>query len=386
MKRIGILTGGGDVPGLNAAIKAFVARALDEPVEILGLRRGWASLLNIDPDPSADNSAWMMGLNRANTRAIDRSGGTMLHTSRVNPSIVKPEHIPPHLASSKGPADARGRYDLTSATLRTLEFLELDALVALGGDGTLSFARRLHHEGMPILAIPKTMDNDVFGTDYCLGFSTAVTRSVMFINDLRTSAGSHERFLVVELFGRNSGETCLLASYLAGVDRAIIAEVPFDLEKTYELLARDQAENPSNYAVVAISEGAQTTTGVTIETGEADAAGQRKLGGIGGVLSDYLEKRHKDKAIYQRLAYLMRSGAPDSLDLIVAKNFGTLAADLLARGETGMMAAVVDGRYTAVDMSVTGESKKRVDVARFHDSENYRPKVAEVMGMPMFLH
>ena len=386
MKRIGILTGGGDVPGLNAAIKAFVARMLDEPVEILGLRRGWASLLNIDPDPAADNSSWMTTLNRANTRAIDRTGGTILHTSRINPSIVKPEHIPPHLDLVKGFADERGRHDLTSSALRVIEFLQLDALVALGGDGTLSFARRLHKEGIPVLAIPKTMDNDVFGTDYCLGFSTAVTRSVMFINDLRTSAGSHERFLVVELFGRNSGETCLLASYLGGVDRAIIAEVPFELEKTYELLARDQAENPSNYAVIAISEGARTTTGLTIESGEADEAGQRKLGGIGGVLSDYLERRHRDKVIYQRLAYLMRSGAPDSLDLIVAKNYGTLAADLICRNETGKMVAVVDGRYTAVDLVVTGEAQKRVDVDKFYDSENYRPKVADVMGMPMFLH
>jgi ATP-dependent phosphofructokinase / diphosphate-dependent phosphofructokinase len=386
MKRIGILTGGGDVPGLNAAIKAFVARMLDEPVEIIGLRRGWASLLNIEPDPSADNSTWIMTLNRGNTRAIDRSGGTMLHTSRINPAIVRPEHIPPHLDAVKGRGDEEGRYDLTSSALRVIEFLQLDALVALGGDGTLSFARRLHHEGIPVIAIPKTMDNDVFGTDYCLGFSTAVTRSVMFINDLRTSAGSHERFLVVELFGRNSGETCLLASYLAGVDRAIIAEVPFDPEKAYEMLARDQAENPSNYAVVAISEGAQTTAGLTIESGEADEAGQRKLGGIGGVLSDFLERRHRDKVIYQRLAYLMRSGAPDSLDLIVAKNYGTLAADLLCRADTGKMVAVVDGRYTAVDLGITGEAKKRVDVEKFYDSENYRPKVAEVMGMPMFLH
>ena len=386
MKRIGILTGGGDVPGLNAALKAFVGRMLDEPAEIIGLRRGWASLLNIDPDPSADNSAWIMPLSRASTRAIDRSGGTILHTSRINPSIVKPEHVPPHLEAVKGTPDARGRYDLTGSALRVIEFLGLDALVALGGDGTLSFARRLNQENVPIVAIPKTMDNDVFGTDYCLGFSTAVTRSVMFINDLRTSAGSHERFLVVELFGRNSGETCLLASYLAGVDRAIIAEVPFDLEKTYELLARDQTENPSNYAIVAISEGASTTTGVTIQSGEADAAGQRKFGGIGAVLSDYLEKRHHEKVIYQRLAYLMRSGAPDSLDLLVARNFGTLAADLVCRQETGLMAAVVDGRYTAVDIAVTGEAKKRVDVARFYDAENYRPQVAEVMGMPMFLH
>jgi 6-phosphofructokinase 1 len=386
MKRIGILTGGGDVPGLNAAIKSFVWRLGDEGHEILGLRRGWAALLNIIPDRSADNSNWMMPLNRLNTRTIDRSGGTILHTSRVNPAISKQEQVPPHLVSEMGRPDEHGRHDLTRAALRVLDFLRLDALVALGGDGTLTFARRLHREGVPLVAIPKTMDNDVYGTDYCLGFSTAVTRSVMFINDLRTGAGSHERFLVVELFGRNSGETCLLASYLAGVDRAILAEVPFDCEKLYCMLAQDRSENPSNYAVVAISEGATVIGGETIQSGDPDAFGNRRLGGIGGMVSDYLEKRSREKVIYQRLAYLMRSGTPDSLDQLVANNFGSLAADLLQREETGRMVAVVDGRYTAVPIEIGGESNKRVDIDRFYDSENYRPKVADVMGMPMFLH
>jgi 6-phosphofructokinase 1 len=388
VKRIGILTGGGDVPGLNAAIKSFVWRLLDEPCEceIIGLRRGWASLINIIPDPAADNSEWITPLNRLNTRAIDRTGGTVLHTSRINPSITKAEDVPAHWQNQKGKPDERGRYDLTHAALKVIDFLGLHCLAALGGDGTLTFARRLHDEGVEMVAIPKTMDNDVFGTDYCLGFSTAVTRSVMFINDLRTSAGSHERYLVVELFGRYSGETCLLASYLSGVDRAIIAEVPFDPERVYEFLARDKAENPSNYAVVAISEGAQTTSGKIIETGEANEAGQRKLGGIGGLLVDCLESRGRDKVIYQRLAYLMRSGAPDSLDLIVAKNYGALAADLLRRDQSGRMVAVVDGRYTSVPISVSGAGQKRVDVPRFYDAAEYRPKVAEVMGMPMFLH
>ncbi|HVE72920.1 MAG TPA: 6-phosphofructokinase [Thermoanaerobaculia bacterium] len=386
MKRIGILTGGGDVPGLNAAIKAFVWRLLEEPCEIIGLRRGWASLLNIIPDPDADNSAWILPLTRVLTRAIDRTGGTILHTSRINPSISRAEDIPPHLLAERGEPDDRGRYDLTQAAIRVVDFLRLDCLVALGGDGTLTFARRLHQEGVPIMAMPKTMDNDVFGTDYCLGFSTAVTRSVMFINDLRTSAGSHERFLVVELFGRNSGETCLLASYLSGVDRALIAEVPFDPDLLYEMLVRDKADNPSNYAVVAISEGARTITGQLVESGEADAAGQRKLGGIGGALAEHLERLEGDKVIYQRLAYLMRSGAPDSLDLIVARNYGSLAADLVRRGERGKMVAVVDGRYSAVPLEITGAGRKRVDIARFYDPSEYRPKVAEVLGMPMFLH
>jgi 6-phosphofructokinase len=388
VKRIGILTGGGDVPGLNAAIKAFVWRMLDEPCEceIIGLRRGWASLINIVPDAGADNSPWMLPLNKMLTRAIDRTGGTILHTSRINPAISRVEHIPPHLESMKGAPDERGRYDLTSAALRTIEFLKLDGLVALGGDGTLTFARRLHEEGVPIIAMPKTMDNDVYGTDYSLGFSSAVTRSVVFINDLRTTAGSHERFLVVELFGRNSGETCLLASYLAGVDRAIIAEVPFDADRVYEMLLQDKAVNPSNYAVIAISEGAQTIEGQLVESGEPNEAGQRRLGGIGGLLASMIEQRTRDTVIYQRLAYLMRSGAPDSLDLIVAKNFGSLAADLIHRGETGKLVGIVDGRYTAQPIAVTGEGKKRVDVPRFYDVQSYRPKVADVRGMPMFLH
>ncbi len=386
MKRFAILTGGGDVPGLNAAIKSFVWRLSDDGHEIIGLRRGWESLLNIIPDSSADNSEWILPLNRINTRAIDRTGGTILHTSRINPEISKAENIPRHLLGEKGPPDERGRYDLTRAALRVINFLDLDALVALGGDGTLTFARRLHSEGVPLIAIPKTMDNDVYGTDYCLGFSTAVTRSVMFINDLRTGAGSHERFLVVELFGRYSGETCLLAAYLAGTDRAIIAEVPFQCEKLYEMLTRDKEENPSNYAVVAISEGATVIGGQTVETGDPDAYGHRKLGGIGEVVSDFLEKKAQEKVIYQRLAYLMRSGAPDSLDQLVANNFGSLAADLLRRGESGKMVAVVDGRYTAVPVEIGGAAKKRVDVTRFYDSENYRPTIANVMGMPMFLH
>ena len=385
-KRIAILTGGGDVPGLNAAIKSFVWRLSDAGHEIVGLRRGWAALLNIVPDPRVDNSAWMMTLNRSNTRAIDRTGGTVLHTSRVNPEITKPEHIPEHLQSSKPATDERGRYDLTDAALRAIEFLGVDVLVALGGDGTLTFARRLHEKGVPLVAIPKTMDNDVFGTDYCLGFSTAVTRSVTFINDLRTGAGSHERYLVVELFGRYSGETCLLASYLSGVDRAVVAEVPFDPERLIAMLARDKQENPSNYAIVAISEGAKIVGGAMVETGEADAFGNRKLGGIGGVLSEYLERHGRDKVIYQRLAYLMRSGAPDSLDMLVANNFGSLAADLVRHGESGKLVAVVDGRYSAVPIGITGEGKKRVDIDRYYDVENYRPKVANVMGMPMFLH
>ena len=267
-----------------------------------------------------------------------------------------------------------------------LEFLRLDALVAIGGDGTLSFARRLHGEGVPIVGIPKTMDNDVYGTDYCIGFSTAVTRSVNFINDLRTVAGSHERYLVVELFGRYSGETCLLAAYLASADRALIAEVPFDTEKVVKLLAEDKAANPSNYAVVAISEGAYPQGGTTFETGEADAIGNRELGGVGRYLREALQQQTGDRVIYQRLGYLMRSGPPDSLDRLVATNFANLASDMVLASNPGCLTAVLGGKYDTVPLERVGEGKKMVDVGRFYDVEEYRPEIVAVKGLPMFLH
>lgn len=384
LKRIGVLTGGGDVPGLNSAIKALVNRLEDRGCEIVGLRRGWASLINVVPDESTDNSEWVVPLTKANVRTIDRSGGTVLHTSRLNPAIVRVDRIPSHLGKRE-PND-RGLVDLTGAALRAIEFLRLDALAAIGGDGTLTFARRLHREGVPIVAIPKTMDNDVYGTDYCIGFSTAVTRSVKFIADLRTAAGSHERFLVVELFGRYSGETCLLTSFLASTDRAVLAEVPFDLERLYSLLAADKKNNPSGYAVLAVSEGALPVGGDVVATGEPDAAGNQRLGGVGNLISNHLELQSSDRVIYQRLGYLMRSGAPDSLDQLVANNFGVLAADLLLRGDAGKMVAIDGGRYAAVPIEVGGDGIKRVDVDRFYDRESYRPKVVDVMGLPMFLH
>ena len=383
-RRIGILTGGGDVPGLNGVIKSFVGHAIAAGHEVLGLRRGWEGLVRIIPDRAADNSRWVRPLDAHTTRTIDRTGGTVLHTTRLNPEIARLQEVPDHLRASAGAPDASGRYDLTPHALRTIEYLGLDVIVAIGGDGTLTFARRLDREGVPIIGIPKTMDNDVFGTDYCLGFSTAITRAVGFINDLRTGAGSHERVLIVELFGRYSGETCLLTSYLAGTDRAVIAEVPFDPQRLYERLSEDRANNPSGYAILAISEGAVPIGGSHFfGRGEADAAGNRRLGGVGEFVSDYFERVSGERVIYQRLAYLMRSGTPDSLDQLVAKNFGRLAADLIGRQE-GSMVAIVEGRYAPVPIQISGEQRKRVDVDRFYDAERVLPRTGDVIGLPMF--
>jgi ATP-dependent phosphofructokinase / diphosphate-dependent phosphofructokinase len=386
-RRVGILTGGGDVPGLNTAIRSFVWRMEEAGYEVLGLRRGWAALLNIVPSFGADNTPWVLPLTRASTRTIDRTGGTVLHTSRVNPAVMKrdlvPEHLKGRVAGRYGPD---GIVDLTDAALEALSFLNLEALVAIGGDGTLTFARRLHVEGAPVIGIPKTMDNDVYGTDYCIGFSTAVTRSVNLIHDLRTVAGSHERYLVVELFGRYSGETCLLSSYLSSADRALIAEVPFEAEAVVDLLAGDKASNPSGYAVLTISEGAYPLGGRPFETGEADAVGHRELGGVGRYVREVLQTRTRDRVIYQRLGYLMRSGPPDSLDRLVASNFGSLAADLILAGQTGHLTSILGGKYTAVSIESMGDGVKKVDVDRFYDSVQYRPKVVDVLGLPMFLH
>ena len=385
-KRIGILTGGGDVPGLNMAIKGFVGRMEEAGYEVFGLKRGWDALLNIVPSPQADNSAWLVPLTRANTRTIDRSGGTVLHTSRINPAIMKPEAVPEHLRGRETGCDAGGRLDLTSAALEVLEFLRLETLVAIGGDGTLSFACRLHEEGVPVVGVPKTMDNDVFGTEYCIGFSTAITRSVNFIHALRTAAGSHERFLVVELFGRYCGETCLLSSYLAGTDRALIAEVPFEPGLVVELLTADKRSNPTNYAVVAISEGAHPVGGRPVVSGDPDVMGNRELGGIGRLLRQELQRTTGNRVIYQRLGYLMRSGPPDALDRLVASNFANLAADLALAGETGRLVAIREGPYSPVPIGTVGAGSKQVDVERFYDRVNYRPKIIGVLNLPMFLH
>jgi 6-phosphofructokinase 1 len=381
--RLAVLTGGGDVPGLNPCIKALVTRVQAAGHEVLGVRRGWAGLLECNPDEEATLAGNVRRLELNDVRTIDRTGGTMLHTSRTNPGNVRTGEVPDFLS---GQASGDGPHDFTPHVLRVIETLGIDALVAIGGDDTLSYALRLHDENVPVIAIPKTMDNDVHGTDYCIGFSTAVTRGVQFIHNLRTSAGSHERIAVVELFGRYSGETSLITAYLAGVDRAVISEVPFEPDRLAELLLADKGANPSRYAMVTISEGATAASGELVVTGDADPYGHRKLGGVGLLLGELLKERTGGDIIYQQVAYLMRSGSPDSLDLMVATNYAVMAADLALEGETGRMVSLRNGSYTTVPISATREGVKRVDVDELYDVSEYRPKVRHVLGKPMFLY
>ncbi|MEX0659855.1 MAG: 6-phosphofructokinase [Egibacteraceae bacterium] len=379
--RIGILTGGGDVPGLNPCIKAVVTRVIDDGHDVIGIRRGWAGLLECNPDDSTSVAMTTLPLDRDRVRTVDRSGGTFLHSSRTNPGRVRPHEAPEFLG-----LEGDGPWDATGHVLSVIARLGIDALIPIGGDDTLSYGLRLHNEGVPVIAIPKTMDNDVHGTDYCIGFSTAITRSVGFIHSLRTSAGSHERLAVIEMFGRYSGETSLIAAYLAGVDRAIISEVPFEVERLARMLTDDRSANPSRYAMVTISEGAQMRGGEVMVTGREDAYGHRKLGGIGAVTGQVLAEITGEGIITQQLGYLMRSGAPDSLDLMVATNYAVMAADLAVEGARGRMVALRNGTYTNVAISVTGEGAKRVDVDALYDREQYRPKVRHVDGKPMFLY
>ncbi|MBK8904920.1 MAG: 6-phosphofructokinase [Anaerolineaceae bacterium] len=389
MTKIGILTGGGDVPGLNPCIKAVVNRAIDEGYEIMGIRRGWGGLLELNPDDLDSVARHIMPLDKNAVRTIDRTGGTILHTSRTHPGKVSPSRVPDFLKDPEHPeaeAADKSLRDFTPHVMKNLEFLGIDTLIPIGGDDTLSYGERLHSEGIRVLAIPKTMDNDVYGTDYCIGFSTAVTRSVQFIHQLRTSTGSHERIAVIELFGRNSGETSLISSYLAGVDRAVISEVPFDPEKLGELVLKDKRANPSNYAMVTVSEGAHMMGGKVVEFGEADAYGHRKLGGIGEITGEALKKITGEGIINQKVSYLMRSGAPDALDLMVATNYANQAVSLIKEGVSGRMVALRDGKYTHIPMSTVTSGVKRVDVDELYDVKEYRPRVRHVIGKPMFLY
>lgn len=382
LKRIAILTGGGDVPGLNSAMKQVVYRAKRAGLEVYGFRRGWGGLANYRPDLGLEgNREWVRILEYNDVRTIDRSGGTFLHTSRTNPAKVREQDMPPHLKQE----GLKYPVDITDTIVANLDALEIDALIPIGGDDTLSYAARLNQAGYPQIAIPKTMDNDVYGTDYCIGFGTAITRTVQMLNDLRTPIGSHERIGVIELFGRNSGETSLVASYLANVDRALISEVPFEIDKICRLIAEDQDANPSKYAIMTISEGATPIGGDVMEYGEEDAYGHRKLGGVGEWTAEKIKEITGREVTYQHLGYMMRCGAPDALDRMVAMNFANLAMDMLLDGASGLMTALQDGKYTTVGLSSVIEEVKRVDVDRFYDKERYRPVIRRVQALPMFL-
>jgi 6-phosphofructokinase 1 len=384
--RIGILTGGGDVPGLNPCIKTLVYSAIDEGHEPIGIRRGWAGLLYVNPDDPDTLDEYIQPLDKGIVRTIDRTGGTFLHTSRTNPSRTQLDKAPKFLDQERCPVDEHGFLDCTDHVLDVIEHLELDVLVPIGGEDTLGYGTRIHREGFPIVSIPKTMDNDVFGTDYCIGFSTAITRSVGFIHQLRSTVGSHERIGVIELFGRHSGETSLISAYLSGVDRAIISEVPFDIEKLAHLLMEDKKRNPSHYAMMTISEGAREIGKEVIQTGMADPYGHKKLGGIGAVTARRLEQITGEKTTCQELAYLMRSGEPDALDIMVAVNYANTAMDLIHQKKFGRMVALKAGRYTDVDAASPTLGLKKVDVRALYDVETYRPKVMHVHGKPMFLY
>lgn len=384
--RIGILTGGGDVPGLNPCIKAVVNRAVDAGIEVVGIRRGWGGLLNYNLDEDREHGKeWVEPLTKADVRTIDRYGGTHLHSSRTNPAKVGASMMPDFL-KERFPVGENKTVDTTPHVLEVLERLQIDTLVPIGGDDTLSYAVRLHQEGIRVMAIPKTMDNDVFGTDYCIGFSTAITRSVEFINALRTPSGSHERIAIVEVFGRNCGETALVSAYLADADRALISEVPFDVERVSRLLVEDRQRNPSHYAILAISEGASMIGGQVVEYGQEDAYGHRKLGGIGPVIGEAIKQITGVDVINQSLGYLMRAGAPDSLDRMVAISYGNLAVDQLLQGHSGRMVALQNGQYTTVPVDSCTQGVKRVDVDELYDVETYRPKVRHMLGKPMFLY
>jgi 6-phosphofructokinase len=386
---IGVLTGGGDVPGLNPAIRAVTVRAQREGYKVIGLRRGWGGLVDMVPDPDADNSEHVQVLTEAEVNRRGRFGGTFLHTSRTRPSHLPRASVPPHLAASY----TDDINDVTQQVLSNLEFLGIDTLIPIGGDDTLSYADRLHKEGMKVIGIPKTMDNDVPGTDYCIGFSTCVTRVVQLSHSLRTTAGSHERILVIEVFGRYAGFTALLPTMAGAADRCVIPEHPFDIERLAELLCEDRVKNPNKYAVVLVSEGAtMIDQEMSFEGDEVDQYGHRKLGGIGdrvvAKLKELTPKHNTGREIHmvnQRLGYLVRGGDPDALDSIVPTAFGTLAVDLALAGKSGRLVCVRNGVYDDVPIDVVTGSKKVVELERYYDVDRLRPKYEALGGQPLLI-
>jgi 6-phosphofructokinase len=386
---IGILTGGGDVPGLNPAIRALTIRALREGYQVLGLRRGWAGLVEIVREKDYDNSDNFQTLSEDLVNRAGRTGGTFLHTSRTNPSKVKKSGVPLHLQDRyKGEQN-----DLTPEVLKNLDWLGVDYLIPIGGDDTLSYAVRLYQEGLKVVAIPKTMDNDVPGTDYCIGFSTCVTRTISMANSLRTSAGSHERFLVLEVFGRYAGFTAMLPTMAGAANRCVIPEHKFDMERLAELMTSDRRKNPSRYSVVLVSEGAMFEGGeMVFERETTDAFGHKKLGGIGDLVSERLKelspKFNSGKvvdAVNQKLGYLVRCGDPDAIDSIVPMAYGNLALDLLLNKIHGRLVVLKNGRYDNMPIDAVIASKKVVNVREHYNIERLRPHYKSFEMKPLFI-
>jgi 6-phosphofructokinase 1 len=386
---IGILTGGGDVPGLNPAIRGVTVRALREGYRVLGIRRGWAGLIEMNRD-EAPSTDFVVDLTENVVNKVGRTGGTFLHTSRTRPSHVPPTSVPVHLRESY--TDEAN--DLTKEVLANLEHLGIDILIPIGGDDTLSYGVHLHSKGVPVIAIPKTMDNDVPGTDYCIGFSTCVTRTIAMTHALRTSAGSHERFLVLEVFGRYAGFTALLPTLAGAANRCVIPEHQFDIDTLCELLTFDRDKNPSKYSVVLVSEGA-TFTGadeMVFEDNETDMFGHKKLGGVGDRVARALKEispnynnGHRVNVINQRLGYLVRCGDPDAMDSIVPMAFGNLAMDLILQGTSGRLVNIRNGRYDNVPIEVVTSRKKTVDIKKFYNKERLRPTYEKFEGAPVFI-
>ncbi|HXX27789.1 MAG TPA: 6-phosphofructokinase [Terriglobales bacterium] len=386
---IGILTGGGDVPGLNPAIRAVTIRALREGYQVVGLRRGWAGLVEMVRENDYDNSDNFQILSEEIVNRAGRTGGTFLHSSRTNPAKVKKSALPPHLAQAYT-ADSN---DLTPEVLKNLDWLGVNYLIPIGGDDTLSYGVRLYQEGVKVVAIPKTMDNDVPGTDYCIGFSTAVTRTIQMTNDLRTSAGSHERFLVLEVFGRYAGFTAMLPTMAGAANRCVIPEYKFDIERLTELLVADRRHNPSHYSVVLVSEGAMFEGGEMIfEKQTKDAFGHKKLGGIGELVADKLQELSPKfsngktiEVIQQKLGYLVRCGDPDAIDSIVPMAYGNLALDLILNRVHGRLVVLKNGRYDNMPIDTVIASKKFVNVEEHYNTDRLRPHYSSFEMKPLFL-
>jgi 6-phosphofructokinase 1 len=386
---IGILTGGGDVPGLNPAIRAVTLRAIHEGYEVIGIRRGWAGLIEINRDDKESNIECCQVLTEEIVNKAGRTGGTFLHTSRTRPSYVPDVNVPAHL---------RPKYkdkfnDLTREVLANLEFLGIDYLIPIGGDDTLNYAVALHQKGVKVIAVPKTMDNDVPGTDYCIGFSTCVTRTISMTHALRTTAGSHERFLVIEVFGRYTGFTALLPTMAGAANRCVIPECRFTMDRLCELLTEDRATNPSLYAVVLVSEGAMVEGGEMIyQNEEKDMYGHKKLGGIGDFISSQLKELspkynsgRRINVINQKLSYIVRCGDPDAVDSIVPMAFGTLALDLILEKKSGRMVCLRNGEYDNVPIEIVTSKKKLVDVDKYYDRERLRPLYKSFNHKPLFI-